>query len=81
LSGYSAYSGYSGGNYIAQYFTGVSSVVVGHNFGVRPVVNVLTGDGSGGYDSIVPLNIKHNSTNQTTVSLSSSTSGYVICKA
>lgn len=55
-------------------FTSQTSVVVTHNFGSYPVVNVINGSN----EVIFPVSITHNSVNAFTVVFSGSTSGNII---
>lgn len=60
--------------HVAQAFSSVSSVVVTHNFGAFPIVQVL--DNSDGVQ--IPFSIIHSSINAFTVTFSSSRSGTVL---
>ncbi len=60
--------------YLSQSFTNETSVVVLHNFGAYPIVQVINGSGV----VIAPQSITHDSTNQATVAFASPTSGFVI---
>ena len=60
--------------YLTQGFTGQTSVVVTHNLGVYPLVQLLDTTNT----MFIPLNIVYNSLNQFTVTFSTSTSGTII---
>jgi len=69
----SATGGGSGGSF-EQAFTSQTSVVVTHNLGAYPVVDIL----DSGLAVIIPLNIIHSSVNAFTVTFTTSTTGRVI---
>jgi hypothetical protein len=61
-------------SYLAQGFTAQTSVVVIHNFGVYPVVDIIDNTG----EVIIPLSITHNSVNQFTLAMTASTTGTIL---
>jgi len=61
--------------YLEQAFTSQTSVVVSHNFGAHPAVQII--DSSN--EVFIPYKIKHDSVNQVTVSFGVSSSGNIIC--
>lgn len=63
--------------YLSQTFSSQTTVVVSHNFGAYPAVQILDGSGY----QLIPLNIQHTSNNQFTVTFSASTSGRIIASA
>lgn len=71
ISGTGVPSGYGSAS-----FTGQTSVAVLHNFGIKPLVQVL--DSAGSPLVQVPLNITHDSDNQFTVTFSTSQSGTIL---
>jgi len=60
--------------YVAQAFTAQTTIVVTHNFGKYPVVNVIDNTGA----VVVPLTITHSSLNAFTVTFSAATTGSII---
>jgi hypothetical protein len=62
------------GNYLSTEFTSQTSVTVTHNFGHRPIVDVIDNTGA----VIVPLSIIHASVNAFTVTFSASTTGIIL---
>ena len=65
-----------GSSRVEQAFSSQSSVVVTHNFGSKPLVQVVSNDASPVV--LIPNEITHNSVNQFTVLFSSATSGSII---
>lgn len=74
ISGTGVPSGYNGTT-----FSGQTSVNVVHNFGIKPLVQVL--DNSGSPLVEVPLAITHNSDNDFTVTFSTAQSGTILTSA
>ncbi len=66
----------SDSGYLATGFTNEASVVVAHNFGKRPVVDVIDGSGNG-----VDFAVTHDSVNQFTVTFNETLSGTILCSA
>lgn len=75
LLGVDTGSGTGDVSYFEQPFTSSTSVVVTHNFGAFPLVNVLNSSD----EVVVPLSITHNSSNHFTVTFTTATTGTVIC--
>lgn len=73
IQGTPGVSGISGS--FTQPFTTTTSVTVNHNFNAYPVVQVI--DNS--LNVLIPTSIVHTDTNQTVVTLATSTTGNVIC--
>ena len=63
-------------SYLLTSFSGQTSVTVTHNFGTYPIVQLI--DNATPKAVFVPLNIKHNSLNDFTVTFTASSSGSII---
>jgi hypothetical protein len=81
LNGEGDYSTIPASSTLAGYtevsFTSQTSVTVTHNFGVKPVVNVLSNTGA----VLIPLTITHTSDNAFTVTFDEITTGSIVASA
>ena len=66
----------SDSGYLATGFSSQTTVAVAHNFGKRPVVDVIDGSGNG-----VDFAVTHDSVNQFTVTFNEALSGTILCSA